>query len=59
MKMVKLLVVKAQHNGPDNLTIRNIMTVDYQYQIGIQLRFTGLKSLLQTGRIENYESTRF
>jgi hypothetical protein len=29
MKMVKLLVVKAQHNRPDNLTIRKIMTVDY------------------------------
>src|SRR6476661_6275198 len=34
MKMVKLLVVKAQNNCPNNLTIRNIMTVDYQYQIG-------------------------
>jgi len=34
MKMVKLLAVKAQHNCPTNLTIHNIMTVDYQYQIG-------------------------
>ena len=35
------------------------MTVDYQYQIGIKFRFTGLKSLLQTERIENYEATKF
>jgi WD40 repeat protein len=34
MKRVKLLAVKAQHNGPANLSIHNIMTVDYQYQIG-------------------------
>ena len=34
MKRVKLLAVKAQHNGPANLSIYNIMTVDYQYQIG-------------------------
>jgi hypothetical protein len=52
-------VGKAQDKLLDNLTIRNIMTVDYQYQIGIQLKFAGLKSLLQTGRIQNYESTRF